>query len=215
MTIKLHAFPHSPRAFKVLAVAHHLGVDYEFSFCDLTKGATRTPEFAPLNPNLKMPVLEENGFKLWESNAIIQYLAEKKPEAGLLPADAQARADVARWMFWESTTWDAACAILAFERGVKPLLGLGEPDPAEVERGLSAFNAAAAILDAHLKGRDFIAGDRLSLADFAVAADLILEPFVQVPLAPYAEIRRWGATMAQLPGWQAALALQNGRLAAA
>ncbi|HYD89383.1 MAG TPA: glutathione S-transferase family protein [Vitreimonas sp.] len=213
--MKLHVFPHSPRAFKVLAVAHHLGLDYEFCFCDLTKGATRAPEFAALNPNQKMPVLEEGAFKLWESNAIIQYLAEKNPEAGLIPADAKARADMAQWMFWESTTWDRACAILAFERGVKRVLGLGEPDAAEVERGLSAFHAAASILDAHLKGRRFVSGDRLTLADFAVAADLILEPFVQLPLEPYAEIRRWGAAMAQLPGWQAALALQNGRLASA
>jgi glutathione S-transferase len=214
MTIKLHAFPHSPRAFKVLAVAHHLGADYEFQFCDLTKGATRAPGFEALNPNQKMPVLEDGAFKLWESNAIIQYLAEQHPAAELIPADVKARADVARWMFWESTTWDPACAILAFERGVKPLLGLGQPDPAEIERGLRAFNAAAAILDAHLKGRAFISGDRLSLADFAVAADLILEPFVQLPLAPYAEIRRWGAAMAELPAWNAVRAMQRPLVAA-
>ena len=214
MTIKLHVFPHSPRAFKVLAVAHHLGIDYDLEFCDLIKGATRAPGFEHLNPNLKMPVLEEDGFKLWESNAIIQYLAEKHPEAGLLPSDAKARADVSRWMFWESTTWDSACATLAFERGVKPLLGLGQPDPVEVERGLRSFNAAATILDAHLKGREFISGDRLSLADFSVAADLILEPFVQLPLGPYAEIRRWGATMTELPAWQTVIALQRPLVAA-
>jgi glutathione S-transferase len=209
MKIKLHAFPHSPRAFKVLAVAHHLGVEYDLEFCDLTKGATRAPGFEALNPNLKMPVLEDGDFKLWESNAIIQYLAEKHPAAGLIPTDSKARADVARWMFWESTTWDPACAILAFERGVKPLLGLGEPDPAEVERGLRAFASAAAILDAHLKGRTYVSGDRLTLADFAVAADLILEPFVQLPLEPYAEIRRWGASMANLPAWNAVRAMQQ------
>jgi glutathione S-transferase len=212
--MKLHAFPLSPRGFKALAVAHQVGAAFEFCFCDLTKGATRTQAFAALNPNQKMPVLEAGDLKLWESNAIIHYLAETHPAAKLLPADAAARADVARWMFWETSTWDAACAVLAFERGVKRILGLGEPDASEVERGLRLFHAAAAILDAHLQNRDYICGADLTLADFAVAADLILEPFVDLPLKDYAEIRRWGAAMAKTPGWRAAAALQGAAQAA-
>jgi glutathione S-transferase len=215
MKIKVHAFPLSPRAFKALVVANHVGVEFEFSFCDLTKGATRTPEFAAINPNQKMPVLEDGDFKLWESNAIIEYLAALKPEAGLIPADARARADVLRWMFWESTTWDSAAAILAFEQGVKPFLLGGTPDPVEVEKGLRLFTAAAAILNAHLEGREYVCGDRLSLADFSLAADLTLEPMIQLPLADYPNIRRWGARMAELPAWKQTLALRTAPAVAA
>jgi len=215
MKLKLHAFPLSPRSFKVLAVANHLGLEYDLMFCDLTKGEQRRPEFGAINPNHKLPALEDGDFKLWESNAIILYLAYLKPEGGLLPQDGRARADVAQWSFWESTTWDPACAILAFERAVKAILGLGAPDPVEVEKGLQKFNAAAAILDAHLKGRQFVCGERLTLADFALGSALILEQPAQLPLAPYAEIKRWRAQLAALPAWSATLALQTAPAAAA
>lgn len=122
---------------------------------------------------------------------------------------------MARWMFWESTTWDPAGAILAFERGVKAILGLGGPDPVEVERGLQRFNAAAGVLDAHLNGRAFVCGDRLTLADFAIGSLLILEQTAQLPVAPYGEIRRWSAELQTLPAWQAALAQQRQTAAAA
>jgi glutathione S-transferase len=209
MKLKLHAFPLSPRSFKVLAVANHLGLEYDLVICDLTKGEQRRPEYGAINPNHKVPALEDGGFKLWESNAMILYLAYLKPEAGLLPQDGRARADVAQWSFWESTTWDPAVAILAFERGVKALLGLGAPDPAEIAKGEHKLKAAAAILDAHLKGRKFVCGEQLTLADFAIGSALILQQMAQLPLEPYAEIRRWGEQLKVLPAWRETLALQQ------
>ena len=215
MRLKLHAFPLSPRSFKVLAVASHLGIEHDLVFCDLTKGEQRRAEFGAVNPNHKVPALEDGDFKLWESNAIIQYLASLKPEGDLLPANERARADVAQWMFWESTTWDPAIAILAFERGVKGLLGLGAPDPVEIEKGTQKVNAAAAILDAHLKGRAYVCGEKLTLADFALGSALVLEEMAQLPLAPYAEIRRWGAQLIALTAWQAVQKLRTPAAAAA
>jgi glutathione S-transferase len=209
MKLKLHAFPLSPRSFKVLAVANHLGLEYDLVICDLTKGEQRRPEYGAINPNHKVPALEDDGFKLWESNAMILYLAYLKPEAGLLPQDGRARADVAQWSFWESTTWDPAVAILAFERGVKALLGLGAPDPAEIAKGEQKLKAAAAVLDAHLKGRKFVCGEQLTLADFAIGSALILQQMAQLPLEPYAEIRRWGEQLKALPAWRETLALQQ------
>jgi glutathione S-transferase len=209
MTIRIHAFPLSPRAFKVLAFANHIGVPYEFVLCDLTKGAQRSPEFTRLNLNQRMPVLEEDGWSLWESNAIIQYLATKKPELNLLPKDERGRADVARWMFWESAHWDSACAILVFERFVKQAFGRGAADPVEVEKGLAQFNRAAKVLDEHLKGREFLCGDRLTVADFSVGAALIMAEKAQFPLEPYGEIRRWYASLSALPAWQKTLAAQQ------
>ena len=209
MSLTLHVFPPSPRAFKVLVVAHHLGLDYQLAFCDLTKGAQKTGAHTALNPNQKMPVLEEGDFKLWESNAIIQYLATRKPQAGLLPTDERARADVARWQFWESTTWDPACAILIFERAVKRFFGGGAPDAVEVEKGLQKFNRAASILDGHLRGRKRVCGDHLTLADFAIASPLTMAEAAQLPLENYAEIRRWFGTIADLPAWQKTRAMQT------
>lgn len=207
MSLRIHANPLSPRNFKVLLAANHLGLDYEFVFCDFAKGDQKQPAYALININQKAPALEDGAFKLWESNAILQYLASKKPGV-LTPSDDQGRADVLRWQFWESTTWDPAVAILAFERVVKALFGGGAPDPAEVEKGLAKFNAAARILDAHLKGRSYLAGGRLSLADLSIGSAFILAQSAQLPLEPYAEIRRWSAQITALPAWRDTLALQ-------
>ena len=208
MSLKLHVFPPSPRAFKVLVVAHHLGIDYELVLCDLTKGAQKSAAHTALNPNQRMPVLEDDDFKLWESNAIVQYLATKKRASGLLPTDERSRADVARWQFWESTTWDPACAILVFERAVKRFFAGGAPDAVEVQKGLEKFHRAAQVLESHLRGRKYVCGERLTLADFAIAADLTMTEAAQLPLEPYAEIRRWAAMLADLPAWQRTRAMQ-------
>jgi len=118
---------------------------------------------------------------------------------------------VTRWQFWESTTWDAACAILVFERVVKGFFGGGAPDPAEVEKGLQRFHRAAKVLDAHLRGRTYVCGNRLTLADFAIGAGLTMAEPAQLPLESYAELRRWAARLADLPAWQRTRAMQNAR----
>ena len=121
MTIELYAFPLSPRGFKVMAVANHLGLDWTLRFVDLRKGDPRSPEFAALNPNMRMPVLKDGNYVLWESSAIAQYLALRRPDAGLFPAEERARLDIARWQFWDHAHWDPACSIFAFEYVVSAL----------------------------------------------------------------------------------------------
>src|SRR5215208_3825719 len=115
MTIELYVFPPSPRAFKVMAVANHLGLDTTLRFVDLRKGEHKTPEYAALNPNMRMPTLKHDDVVLWAANAITQYLASLRPEGGLLPKDEKARLDVTRWQFWDLAHWDSTGAIFAFE----------------------------------------------------------------------------------------------------
>lgn len=200
--MKLYVFPPSPRAFKVLAVATHLGIDYELCKIDLTKGEQKTPVFAALNPNKRMPVLEDDGFVLWESNAIIQYLASKRPESGLLPRDARGLADVSRWQFWDLADWDPACSILIVEHVLKRAFGLGEPDPLEVAKGEERFHRAAAVLDGQLEGRRFVTGETLTIADFSLGAGLNLAQAARLPVERYPQIRRWHASLAELPAWK-------------
>ena len=208
MTLTLHVFPLSPRAFKVMVVADYLGLDHELRYCDLTKREHKRPSFLTLNPNGKMPVLEEDGFALWEADAILEYLASKKPEAGLMPQDARGRADVLRWLLWDMAHWDSTCAIFMFERMIKPFFRKEEPDPAEIARGEELFHQYAKVLDHHLKGRKYVCGDKLTIADFALAAPLNAAEVAQYPLAPYAEIKRWYAGLAALPCWQKTLAVK-------
>ena len=203
--ITLHVFPPSPRAFKVLALAQHIGVEHKVRIVDLTKGEQNTAEFTKLNPNQRIPVLEEDGFVLWESNAILQYLASKKPDSGVLPTDPRRRALVTQWQCWDLAHWDPACATLIFERMVKKLLGLGEPDPAEIKKGEDRFKSSAAVLDAQLQGRKYITGDTLTVADFSVGASLNLAQPAQLPVDQYKEIVRWHAGLSELPAWRQTL----------
>src|SRR3954462_9177908 len=108
MTLKLHVFPLSPRGFKVMWAANHVDIAFEPVLVDLSKGGHRTPEFVALNPNMRMPVLEDGDFVVWESNAIVQYLVASKPDAGLLPSDSRSRASAVKWQFWDSAHWDPA-----------------------------------------------------------------------------------------------------------
>ncbi|MEW6271501.1 MAG: glutathione S-transferase family protein [Thermodesulfobacteriota bacterium] len=204
--MKLYATPPSPRAFKVLAVLNHLGLEAELCPVDLAGGEQMRPAFLALNPNHRVPVLEDDGFVLWESNAIMQYLAAKKPEAGLWPAGARQQADVSRWQCWELGHWDRACSTLLFERFVKKLVGGGDPEPREVERGERELRELAQVLDDHLRGRDWLAGNRLTLADLSIGAWLTCAQLGAFPLEGRREIARWYEGLAALPAWQRSLA---------
>lgn len=203
--ITLHVFPLSPRAFKVLALAEHLGIEYRKRLVDFSKGDHKTPEFTAMNPNQRMPVLEEDGFVLWESNAIMQYLAAKRPDSGLLPTDPQRRADVSRWQFWDAAHWDAACATMIYERVVKKLFGLGEADPVEVAKGEERFHRVAKVLDGQLRKNRYVVGDTLTVADFAIGAPLNTAAVARLPVNDYVHIKRWHADLSELPAWRKAL----------
>ncbi len=200
--MKLHVAPPSPRAFKVLAVARHLGLDFELCPVDILGGAHQKPEFAALNPNKKMPVLEDDGFVLWESNAITQYLASRKPESGLLPNDPRRRVDVTRWQFWENAHWDPACATLIFERLLKKLFGQGEPVPAMEQKGEDDIRRYGAVANDWLKGRKFLCGDTLTLADFSVGSWLNYAQQARYPIDEFRDLRRWYAGLMELPAWR-------------
>jgi glutathione S-transferase len=207
MSIELYVFPPSPRAFKVMAAAKHLGLDVTLRKVDLTKGEQKTPQYAALNANMRMPTLVDGDFVLWESNAILQYLASMKPESGLLPDDLRKRLDVTRWQFWDLAHWDPACAAFIFEYVAKPLvLGIKEPDMAAIAKGTEAFQRAATVLDGQLKGRKFVTGDTLTVADFSLGAAMNMAEIAHFPVAPFAEIKRWYGTLAALPAWRATLA---------
>lgn len=207
MPIEIFAFPLSPRAFKALVVANHLELDFTLQVLDPRKGDFQKPEYAALNPNMRMPTLKHGDYVIWESNAIQQYLALQKPESGLLPKDDLARLDVTRWQFWDLAHWDPATGGYTFERVAKPrVLGL-EPDQAAVTKAEELFHRSARVLDAQLKGKKFVAGGTLTVADFALAGGLMHAEAAKIPVGQYGEISRWLASLQALPAWGKTLAL--------
>jgi glutathione S-transferase len=200
--MKLYGFPPSPNTWKVRALAAHLGVPLDFEFVDLTKRGSHTPAYLALNPTGRTPVLVDGDFKLWESTAILQYIASRKPNS-LWPDDARARADIMRWQSWQLAHFSKeGCEPLLFQRLVKQILNLGPPDEAAVAKGLEAFNKEAAVLDAHLAKQPYLAGGNITIADFSVAALLFYADRADLPVAQYANIKEWFGRVSALPAWR-------------
>lgn len=203
--MKLHVFPPSPNAIKVLAAAHHLELPFEQVFVDLFKGDQKAAPFTARNPNQKMPVLEDGDFVLWESNAILQYLAAKRPEAGLWPSDPARQADVSRWQFWQTAHWSPACGILTFERVIKRIANLGPVNEAEIARVEPDFHKYAAVLNEQLRGKKWVTGSALTLADLSIGSWMVYGGQAGYPLDAYPEIPRWYAQLVSLPAWKKAM----------
>lgn len=199
--MKLYVFPPSPRARKVMAVAAHAGTPCEMQFLDLTKGEQKKPEYLELNPNGRMPTLVDGGVVLWEAQAIMQYLALKAGHE-LWPKDDSARIDIARWQFWDLAHWETAYGPILFERVVKKVLGMGEPDAARVREGEERMREFGAVLDRHLRGREWMVGKTPSLADYALAAPLMYVEAAHLPIGGFAQIKSWFARVEQLEGWK-------------
>jgi glutathione S-transferase len=185
---------------KVCALARHLQSPVEFIWVELGKGEHRTPQFRAMNPNAKVPVLVDGDLVLWESNAIMCHLAEKAG-SDLWPQDAR-RMEVMRWLMWDATEFAPLASVFYFEHIIKPRFGLGEPDAAETTKATPGFERYAKVLEAHLKGRRYLVGDALSVADFAVAITLPYAEQVGLPLDNFPEIRRWHDGLNALQAWR-------------
>ena len=199
--MKLYGFAPSPNTWKVRAVAAHLGIALDYEEVDLTKGGSRTPTYLAINPTGRTPALVDGDFKLWESTAIMQYLASQKPNS-LWPDNARTRADIMRWQSWQLMHWsNQGCDPLLFNRLVKKILNLGPPDEAEIAKAIECFNREAAVLEAHLGKQPYLTGKDITLADFSVASPLFHAQAAGYPLAPYKKIQEWFGRVSALPCW--------------
>ncbi|MBD2319870.1 glutathione S-transferase family protein [Phormidium tenue] len=199
--MKLYYFPPSPNTRKVHAVAIHLQLPIDLRLVDLQKGEQHHPEFVQLNPTGRTPVLRDDDFILWESTAIMQYLASQVPNS-LWSEDPQIRADIMRWQSWQLAHWYPVCQPLQFENFVKSLLQLGEPDLQVVQQATDRFHKEASVLNNHLANREYLVSNTLTLADFSVASDLTYAIPARFPLENYQHIQAWYARIEQLPAWQ-------------
>lgn len=168
-------------------------------------GIVNSPEYRRMNPNGLVPVLEEDdGFTLWESNAIIRYLAGRHPEAGLLPADPRVRADADRWMDWQCTAATPALRDVFWQLvRMKP----EERVPATIARSVEASAAAAHILDARLADRPYVAGDVFTMGDIPVGCHVKRWLALPIERPPLPNLERWFARIAERPGAAAVMAV--------
>jgi glutathione S-transferase len=204
--MKLYHNPLSPNVRRVLLTAAVLGIELEEKKLDFAKGEHKSPEYLALNANGAVPTLVDGDFVLTESRAIMQYLASRKPESGLLPRDEAARADVSRWQFWDAAHFSPQMGTLAFEKMIKAMMGLGEPDQAKIKEALTNFRRFAAVLNKRLEGKQYVVGNALTIADLTIASSLMYAKQVEVPVAEFPNVEAWFARITQLDGWKKASA---------
>jgi len=186
---------------KVLWCLAELGVQYERIDAGLEHGKNNEPWYLALNPNGRIPLLQDGAFTLWESNTIVRYLAAKHGFGGLYPASPEARALAERWMDWQLSTlvWPVSIVFQNLLRRPPE-----QRDASAIARHTVEANRAVALLDAHLATQSYVAGDTFTMGDIPVGttAHRWLEiPGIERPEFP--AVRAWRSRLAQRDGFRA------------
>jgi len=197
MTAVLY-FSRNPNPRLAVAVARHLAAPVSFEWASpLAPG--QAENFRHLNPSLRLPILAEDGGSLWEADAIACRLAQMTGSnfwriGAELP-------DMIRWMSWARDNFMRACDTVHFQRGTKQRYRLGSIDEALVAQGLAEFHESGAILNAHLRQRDWLLASGLSFADFRMATFLPFNDVALLPLDDYPAVATWHRRLMALPAW--------------
>lgn len=201
--MKLYYSPFSSNSRKALMTAMILGTPIERKVVDLAKREQRLPEFLKLNPNGKVPLLVDEELSLWESHAIMMYLADKTSGNALYPHELRQRANVNRWLFWASSHFIPAVSVLNFENVIKARMGLGLPDDHRVEQANADLRSSAQILDIFLQKHLFIAGKSVTLADISIACSMMSTVPARLPVQDYPDLQAWFTRVQELDAWKA------------
>ena len=193
--MRLFDYLDSVNGYKVRLLLAQLGRHYDWTPVDIDKGETRTPEFLARNPNGRIPTLQlDDGTHLWESNAILWYLAEGTAFA---PATSLGRARTLQWMFFEQYSHEP---YVATPRYLVRHLPKDHPRQAELPARLEKGYAALGVMERHLASHTWFVDERYGLADIALYAYTHVAPDGGLDLAPYPSVRAWLARVASQPG---------------
>ena len=196
--IDLHYWP-TPNGHKITLFLEEAGLDYRVHPVNIGKGDQFKPEYLAFSPNNKMPAIVDHApadggdpQTVFESGAILLYLAEKSGQ--FLSTEPRVRIETLEWLFWQMA-------------GLGPMTGqyghfnvyAPEKIPYAIERYTNEANRLLQVLDTHLKGRDFIAGDAYSIADMATYPWIGVYDKAPIDMTPYPEVQRWHAAIKARP----------------
>ena len=182
---------------KVVWCADEIGLAYERSDVGGSFGGNKTPEYLAMNPNGLVPTIVEDGFVLYESNAIVRYFASRYSRGNLWPDDPRKAADVDRWMEWLSTSM-----VPAMRDAFWQLIRTPEDkrDRAAVEKSRADSERLMGILDAHLARGEYMTGNGFTAADIVVGC--AAHRWFNLPLARASRphVERWYTLLKSRPG---------------
>ena len=181
---------------KVLWCCEEIGVEYRRVDAGGAFGVVNTPEYRKLNPNGLVPTIEDDGLVLWESNAIIRYLAAKHSTGHLWPTDLRTRALADQWLDWSHTTYLPALRDM--------FLGLVRTAPEQrdmraIEQSRVQTAAALEIVDAHLARHEYLAGDAFTMGDIAMGCGVWRWLSLPIERPALLNVGRWFNRLAQRP----------------
>ena len=193
----LHEDRRSGNCYKIRLTAAHVGIPLERRNYDIMKGETRTPEFLrDINANGRIPVLQDDGRFLTESNAICFYLANG---TSLIPDGHFDQADMLRWMFWEQYNHEPNVATLRFWKRFVGVEALTDAQRIQMTGKREAGLAALDLMDKHLAERKWFVADQFSLADICLFAYTHVADEADFDLEAYPEIIRWMEQIMLMP----------------
>ena len=187
--LKIHGADLSGPALKVRYVANALGIEHEYKRVNVMGGETRTEAFLRLHPAGKIPVIEDDGFVLFESNAIVKYFADKNGSQ-FYPKDLKKRAIVDQWIDFSSFHVGMALSKVFYNRVIAQRIG-ESVDENSLKDGLKFLDRFLPVIDAQLKKNKYLAGNEMTLADFDLLAILDPSEASGIDLTPYQAIVKW------------------------
>jgi glutathione S-transferase len=184
---------------KVLWCCEEMSLGYERIDAGGAFGVVNTPEYRSLNPNGLVPTIEDNGFVLWESNAIVRYLAATHGAGSLWPQDLKTRAEADRWMDWSNTTfWPAIRTLFMGLIRTAP----DKRDPRALEESRLKTAEVLHIVDAHLKTHEYLAGDTFTMGDIALGCGIWRWMALPIERQPLPNVQRWFDVLARRPAYK-------------
>ncbi|MCA9400989.1 MAG: glutathione S-transferase family protein [Candidatus Omnitrophica bacterium] len=193
--IKIYGGDLSSPANKVRFTANAIGIDYEYIQVKIREGEHRTPEFLAMNPVGKIPVLDDNGFIVFESGAICKYLVIKH-ESSLYPQDLKQRTRVEQWTDFSTLHINTAMSKVIFNRVFYQFAKV-EKDERSLQDGINFLKRFLPVVEGQLEENTYLVNDQLSLADLTLLSALDPAEIAEVDLSQYQNLTRWRAGLKQ------------------
>ena len=187
--LKIYGSDLSYPSNKVRFTANALGLRYEYIRVNLREGEQKKAEFLKLNPAGKVPAIDDDHFSLFESNAIIKYLADKN-NSPLYPKDPKNRATIDQWVDFSSIHVGMASSKVVFNRLFAPRFNI-PVDENSLKEGLKFLDQFLPVIDGQIGSNDYLVSNKLTVADINLLAILDPAELAQIDLSKYKNITRW------------------------
>jgi glutathione S-transferase len=195
--MKLYGHPYSNAARRVQMLCEECGIPYTYQMVDLTKGEQYKPEYLAMNPNGKVPVIDDDGVVVWESQAIMRYLADKHKAHAWYPSEPRARIHVEQWLDWNQTRLGTECGKIMYHT----FFAGDQSKPEVIEDAKKWLAKILPVMDGVLAKKKYLCGDQPTLADLAATTNIAYLEMCKVDLGPYPAVSRWYGSMKARPSF--------------